>query len=90
MPDLGVTFPYGLGDVKIDDAALCELLAFRLMVFAGTADIDTAGPIWTLPVSTFRATSRRCGKGLLATRGRTLIWPRPETRLDRGASRATG
>jgi len=43
MPDLGVAFPYGLGDTGLDEAALLALLAFRLMVFAGTADIDTTG-----------------------------------------------
>ena len=41
MPDLDVPFPYGLGGAGIDEAALRALLAFRLMVFAGTADIDT-------------------------------------------------
>jgi hypothetical protein len=41
MPDLDVAFPYGLGGTDIDGATLCALLAFRLMVFAGTADIDT-------------------------------------------------
>lgn len=41
MPDLGVAFPYGLGDAGLDDAALRALLAFGLMVFAGTADVDT-------------------------------------------------
>jgi hypothetical protein len=41
MPDLGIAFPYGLGDVAIDDPALRTLLAFKLVVFAGTADIDT-------------------------------------------------
>jgi poly(3-hydroxybutyrate) depolymerase len=41
MPDLGVAFPYGLGEAGLDDAALCALLAFGLIVFAGTADIDT-------------------------------------------------
>ncbi|HLH90470.1 MAG TPA: alpha/beta hydrolase [Xanthobacteraceae bacterium] len=42
MPDRGVAFPYGLGDTDVDDPALRALLAFRLMIFAGTADIDTA------------------------------------------------
>ncbi|HEY1432268.1 MAG TPA: hypothetical protein VGF39_11685 [Stellaceae bacterium] len=41
MPDLGVTFPHGLSHIGMDDGALCALLAFRLLVFAGTADIDT-------------------------------------------------
>jgi hypothetical protein len=43
MPDLGIAFPHGLGDTSVDDTALHALLAFRLMVFAGTADTDTAG-----------------------------------------------
>src|SRR6202021_2953729 len=43
MPDLEVAFPYGLGEAGLDDAALAALLAFRLMVFAGTGDTDTAG-----------------------------------------------
>jgi hypothetical protein len=43
MPDPGVAFPYGLGNTGLDDTALRALLAFRLMVFAGTADIDTSG-----------------------------------------------
>ncbi len=43
MPDPGIAFPYGLGDTAVDDAALAALLAFPLMVFAGTADVDTSG-----------------------------------------------
>ena len=43
MPDPDIPFPYGLGDTGVDDDALRALLAFRLMVFAGTADTDTAG-----------------------------------------------
>jgi hypothetical protein len=42
MPDPGIAFPYGLGDTGVDDDALRALLAFRLMVFAGTADTDTS------------------------------------------------
>ncbi len=41
MPDLDITFPHGLGATEVDEAALRALLAFRLTVFAGTADIDT-------------------------------------------------
>jgi hypothetical protein len=41
MPDLDVAFPYGLGGTEVDEAGLRALLAFRLTVFAGTADIDT-------------------------------------------------
>jgi hypothetical protein len=41
MPDLDIRFPHGLGATEIDEAALRALLAFRLTVFAGTADIDT-------------------------------------------------
>ncbi|MCW3475421.1 alpha/beta hydrolase [Limobrevibacterium gyesilva] len=40
MPDLDTEFPYGLGATGMDDAALQALLAFRLTVMAGTADID--------------------------------------------------
>src|SRR5580704_8240522 len=42
MPDLDLAFPYGLGGTGLDEAALRALLAFRLTVFAGTADVDTA------------------------------------------------
>ena len=41
MPDPDTAFPYGLGDTGLDETALRALLAFRLMIFAGTADIDT-------------------------------------------------
>jgi hypothetical protein len=44
MPELDVAFPYGLGGTDLDPAALCALLAFRLTVFAGTADVDTTSP----------------------------------------------
>jgi poly(3-hydroxybutyrate) depolymerase len=40
MPDLDVPFPYGLGGVGLDEAALEALLGFPLIVMAGTADID--------------------------------------------------
>jgi hypothetical protein len=42
MPDLDVAFPYGFGGLGLADNELRALLAFRLMVFAGTADVDTA------------------------------------------------
>jgi len=41
MPDLDVAFPYGLGGTELDESDLRALLAFRLTVFAGTADVDT-------------------------------------------------
>jgi hypothetical protein len=44
MPDLQVAFPYGLGGTDLDEGALRRLLAFRLTIFAGTADVDTASP----------------------------------------------
>src|SRR5215472_18801778 len=44
MPDLQVAFPYGLGGTHLDEAALRRLLAFRLTIFAGTADVDTTSP----------------------------------------------
>ena len=40
MPDLDVEFPYGLGGVGLDQAALGTFLRFPLIVMAGTADID--------------------------------------------------
>jgi hypothetical protein len=40
MPSFDVDFPYGLANAEIDEAALRALLAFRLTIFAGTADID--------------------------------------------------
>ncbi len=40
MPDLGIDFPYGLGDTGMDTAALAAALAFPLIVMAGTEDID--------------------------------------------------
>jgi poly(3-hydroxybutyrate) depolymerase len=44
MPDLGVAFPYGLGGLGLNEAALQDLLTFPLAVFAGTADIDASSP----------------------------------------------
>ena len=44
MPDLRVAFPFGLGGTHLDEMALPTLLAFRLTIFAGTADVDTASP----------------------------------------------
>src|SRR5215470_419756 len=44
MPDLGIAFPYGLGDTGLDEGALRDLLGFPLAIFAGTADIDAANP----------------------------------------------
>jgi hypothetical protein len=40
MPDLGTAFPYGLGSTELDEPALAAALAFKLIVMAGTADID--------------------------------------------------
>jgi hypothetical protein len=42
MPDLSTPFPFGLGNTGMDDAALRDLLSYRLTVSAGTLDIDTA------------------------------------------------
>ncbi len=43
MPELDIAFPYGLGDTNTG-ANLRDLLAFRLTVMAGTADIDATSP----------------------------------------------
>jgi hypothetical protein len=44
MPDLDIAFPYGLAGAEVDEATFHALLAFRLTVFAGTADVDAASP----------------------------------------------
>jgi len=54
MPNLDVAFPYGLGGTELDDAALRALLAFRLTVFAGTADVDAASPHFPNDVAAMR------------------------------------
>jgi hypothetical protein len=41
MPTLDIAYPYGLGGTGLTDGDLRRLLAFRLTVMAGTADIDT-------------------------------------------------
>lgn len=46
MPDLAIPFPYGLGAVGLDETSLRKLLSFRLMVMAGTEDVDTRGPMF--------------------------------------------
>ena len=43
MPDLDIEFPYGLGGVGLNQAALRAVLRFPLIVMAGTADIDATG-----------------------------------------------
>ncbi|MBV9252339.1 MAG: alpha/beta hydrolase, partial [Acetobacteraceae bacterium] len=43
MPDLMTAWPFGLGDVGLDQAALRSLLEFPLIVMAGTLDTETAG-----------------------------------------------
>ena len=43
MPDLHTPWPFGLGEVGLDAAALRALLAFRITVMAGTRDVETTG-----------------------------------------------
>lgn len=43
MPDLGVAWPFGLGEAGLDSAALQSLLEFPLIVMTGTRDIKTTG-----------------------------------------------
>jgi poly(3-hydroxybutyrate) depolymerase len=69
MPDLGVAFPYGLGDAEIDDAALCALLAFKLMVFAGTADVDTTSAHFPRDEAAMRQGPTRYARARLYGRG---------------------
>jgi dienelactone hydrolase len=43
MPDLGVAWPFGLGEAGLDSAALRSMLEFPLTVMTGTRDIKTTG-----------------------------------------------
>lgn len=43
MPDLDTPWPFGLGEVGLDEAAICSLLAFNITVMAGTRDVATTG-----------------------------------------------
>ncbi len=43
MPDLGVAWPFGLGEPELDSAALRSMLEFPLIVMTGTRDIKTTG-----------------------------------------------
>jgi poly(3-hydroxybutyrate) depolymerase len=43
-PTRDTAFPFGLGDAGLTDVDLKSLLAFRLTVMGGTADIDTESP----------------------------------------------
>jgi hypothetical protein len=43
MPDLATPWPFGLGEMGVDNAALRALLAFPITVMAGTEDVLTTG-----------------------------------------------
>ena len=43
MPDLGIAWPFGLGETDLDADALRALLRFRITVMTGTQDIKTTG-----------------------------------------------
>ncbi len=43
MPDLGIAWPFGLGDAELDPDALQSVLEFPLIVMTGTQDIKTTG-----------------------------------------------
>ena len=86
MPTFDVAFPYGLGDAEVDEAALRTLLAFRLTIFAGTADIDTAaahfprdptamrqGPTRYARAHAYMAAARRMAAALEVSCAWTLI-----------------
>ncbi|ABE37171.1 hypothetical protein [Paraburkholderia xenovorans] len=44
VADLSVRYPYGLAGIGVDEPALLDLLAFPLVVMAGTLDIDYDDP----------------------------------------------
>jgi poly(3-hydroxybutyrate) depolymerase len=41
LPTLTQDYPYGLGGIGVDDAAVERLLAYPMVIFAGDRDIDT-------------------------------------------------
>lgn len=43
MPDLDIAWPWGVGAMDLDEAALRSLLEFPITVMAGTEDTDTTG-----------------------------------------------
>jgi predicted esterase len=43
MPDLGIGWPWGVGETGLDAGALRALLEFPITVMAGTEDTDTTG-----------------------------------------------
>ncbi len=43
MPDLGTPWPFGLGEIGIDEDALRQLLEFPITVMTGMQDIKTTG-----------------------------------------------
>lgn len=43
MPDLRTPWPFGLGELGLDESALRDVLMFPLMVMAGTEDTKTSG-----------------------------------------------
>jgi len=43
MPDLDTPWPFGLGEIGIDDDALRQLLEFPIIVMTGTEDTKTTG-----------------------------------------------
>jgi hypothetical protein len=43
MPDLAIPWPFGLGEVELDHAALREVVEFPITVMTGTLDIKTTG-----------------------------------------------
>jgi hypothetical protein len=83
MPDLTTAWPWGLGETEVTREALRTLLAFPLIVMAGTADIKTTGRFFPKgpkslkqgPTRHARAhTYLRTGQDAAATLGVPLAW----------------
>jgi poly(3-hydroxybutyrate) depolymerase len=46
MPNLAIPFPYGLGGVGLDDAAMRGFLSSHLTVMVGADDVDATSPLF--------------------------------------------
>jgi poly(3-hydroxybutyrate) depolymerase len=83
MPDLGIAWPFGLGEAGLDLDALRSLLEYPLIVMTGTRDTKTTGRYFPKgPRSMRQGTTRherahnyvRAGHAAAATLGTSCAW----------------